>query len=410
MNLESPIKFEIKKKFGKLARAGVIRTPHGDIETPAFITVGTKATVKALTPIEIKETGSQVVLANTYHLHLRPGSDTVKRAGGLHKFMAWSGPMFTDSGGFQVFSLGAAMGKGISKITKHGEEGKSGREEGEKAEEKEALMPVARITDEGVYFKSYIDGSEHYLTPEKSIDIQHDLGADIIVAFDECTSPHASYEYQKEALSRTSSWAKRCEVHHKSKNNSERQGLFGVVQGGKYEDLRRQAAREIASMEFDGFAIGGSFSKEDIGTAVRWVNEELPENKPRHLLGIGEPADIFEGVESGCDTFDCVAPTRNARNGGLFTKDGRINIDNTKYREDFTPIESDCECYTCNNFSRAYLSHLFHSKEILASTLASIHNVYFIVTMVKKIRQSILDEKFLEYKKEFLERYYRVLA
>jgi queuine tRNA-ribosyltransferase len=395
----SPIQFEIQKKSGALMRAGVIHTPHGDIETPAFITVGTKATVKALTPHEIKETGSQVVLANTYHLHLRPGSDIVKRAGGLHKFMAWDGPMYTDSGGFQVFSLGAAMGKGISKITSHDEEF---REE----PTKEDLVPVAKVTDEGVYFKSYIDGSEHYLTPEKSIEIQHDLGADIIVAFDECTSPHASYEYQKEALLRTSNWAKRCIDFHQSKENAERQGLFGVVQGGKFEDLRRLAAKEIASMPFDGFAIGGSFSKEDIGTAVRYVNEELPEDKPRHLLGIGEPLDVFEGVLNGCDTFDCVAPTRNARNGGLYTKDGRINIENTKYREDFTPIESDCGCYTCKNFTKAYLSHLFHAKEILANTLASIHNVFFIVEMVKNIRKSILNDTFEEHRKEFLERYY----
>jgi len=404
-----PITFEILKKGSGLARAGIIHTPHGDIETPAFTTVGTKATVKALTPHEIRETGSQVVLANTYHLHLRPGSETVKKAGGLHEFMNWGGPMITDSGGFQVFSLGAAMGKGISKITSHSEEEKR-REEEEKGgrEEvlKEEMAPVARITDEGVHFKSYIDGSEHYFTPERSIDIQHNLGADIIIAFDECTSPHASYEYQKEALARTEAWARRCVDHHRSKDNSERQGLLGVVQGGKFEDLRRQAAREMAALPFDGFAIGGSFSKEDIGTAVRWVNEELPEDKPRHLLGIGEPMDIFAGVESGCDTFDCVAPTRNARNGSLMTKDGKMNIGNTKYREDFTPIELDCGCYTCKHFTKAYLSHLFHSKEILANTLASIHNVYFIVNMVKAIRQSILDGNFNEYKEKFIARYY----
>lgn len=396
-----PIQFEIQKKVGAgaLARAGIIHTPHGDIETPAFTTVGTKATVKALTSDQIKDTGSQVVLANTYHLYLRPGSELVRKAGGLHRFMNWGGPIFTDSGGFQVFSLGVAMGKGISKITSHNDEY---REESVG----ENIIPVARITDDGVYFKSHIDGTEHYLTPEKSIEIQHNLGADIIVAFDECTSPHASYEYQIEALGRTERWAKRCIDYHKSKSNAESQGLFGVVQGGKYEDLRRKAARQIASMPFDGFAIGGSFSKDDIGTAVRWVNEELPEDKPRHLLGIGEPLDIFEGVENGCDTFDCVAPTRNARNGSLYTKDGRLNIENAAYRDDFTPIESDCECYTCKNFTRAYLSHLFHSKEILANTLATIHNVYFIVNMVGSVRQSILDDRFGEYKREFIARYY----
>lgn len=399
--MSSPIQFKIIKKTEGLMRAGLIATPHGDIETPAFITVGTKATVKALTPEEIKETGSQVVLSNTYHLHLRPGSEIVKKAGGLHAFMAWQGPMMTDSGGFQVFSLGAAMGKGITKITSHDE---SERER--KDTTREEMQPVAKITDDGVSFKSYIDGSEHYFTPEKSIEIQHNLGADIIFAFDECTSPHADYNYQKEALDRTERWAKRCVDFHKSKENSERQALFGVVQGGKFEDLRRQAAKGIAALPFDGFAIGGSFSKDDIGTAVRWVNEELPEDKPRHLLGIGEPMDIFEGVENGCDTFDCVAPTRNARNGGLYTKEGRINITNAKYREDFTPIESDCECYTCKYFTKAYLSHLFYSDEMLAGTLASIHNVYFIVKMVKDIRKSILDDTFLEFKKKFLERYY----
>lgn len=398
-----PIGFEIAKKCGKLARAGVIHTPHGDIETPAFVTVGTKATVKALTPDEILATGSQVVLANTYHLHLRPGSDIVKSAGGLHAFMNWSGPMITDSGGFQVFSLGAAMGKGISKITSHD------REYREEYSSREEVTPVAKVTDDGVGFKSYIDGTEHYFTPEKSIEIQHDLGADIIIAFDECTSPHAPYDYQEEALRRTEAWAKRCLDFHLSKGNSRRQGLYAVVQGGKFEDLRRKAARQMASMPFDGFAIGGSFSKEDIGTAVRWVNEELPDDRPRHLLGIGEPLDIFEGVENGCDTFDCVAPTRNARNGGLYTNDGRINIENAKYREDFTPIEPDCECYTCKNFTRAYLSHLFHSKEILANTLATIHNVHFIVKLVANIRESIFHDKFEEYKKEFVDRYYRSL-
>lgn len=399
--MAGPIQFEIEKKAGagSLARAGIIHTPHGSIQTPSFVTVGTKATVKSLTPEQIKDTGSQVVLANTYHLYLRPGNAIVKKSGGLHKFMNWNGPMMTDSGGFQVFSLGAAMGKGISKITSHNDEY---REESVG----ENIIPVARITDDGVYFKSYIDGGEHYLTPEKSIEIQHNLGADIIVAFDECTSPHASYEYQIEALDRTQKWAERCIKYHKSKTNADYQGLFGVVQGGKHEDLRRRAARDIALLPFDGFAIGGSFSKEDIGTAVRWVNEELPEGKPRHLLGIGEPLDIFEGVENGCDTFDCVAPTRNARNGSLYTKDGRLNIENSKYREDFTPIESDCECYTCKNFAKAYLSHLFHSKEILANTLATIHNVYFIVNLVKNIRQSILDDRFDAYKREFISRYY----
>ncbi len=396
----SAIKFSIEKRLSaSLARAGIITTPHGEIHTPAFAVVGTKATVKALTIEELKATGAEIFLANTYHLHLRPTSELIKRAGGLHKFSGWNGPMITDSGGFQVFSLGEAMGKGISKITSYNE---SFREE---PLEKE-IAPVAKVTNDGVSFKSYIDGSKHYFTPERSIEIQHNLGADIIIAFDECTSPHTTKEYQKEAMARTEIWAKRCVDYHKSKPNSKHQALFGVVQGGKFEDLRIQAAKEISALDFDGFAIGGSFSKEDIGTAVRWVNENLPEDKPRHLLGIGEPSDIFAGVENGCDMFDCVAPTRNARNGAIYSKDGRINIYNTEFREDFAPIDSDCECYTCQNFTKAYLSHLFHSKEILANTLASIHNVHFIVHLLKDIRTSIMESKFEDLKDKFMTRYY----
>src|SRR3989344_3949814 len=401
--MDSPIKFTIEKKAGakenKLLRAGIVHTPHGNIETPAFAVVGTKATVKAITPEELKAISVEVMLANTYHLHLRPGSEVIRKAGGLHKFAGWQGPMMTDSGGFQVFSLGEAFGKGITKITSH-------KEVLEEVFDKGRPEPVAKITEDGVHFKSYIDGHNEFLTPEKSIEIQHNLGADIIFAFDECTSPHASYEYQKEALERTHKWAKRCIDYHKSKPNAENQALFGVVQGGKYEDLRKIAAKEIASLPFNGFGIGGSFSKEDIGTAVRWVNEILPEDKPRHLFGIGEPSDIFAGVENGCDLFDCVAPTRNARNGALCTKDGRINIYNAKYREDFSPVDAGCECYTCKNFTKAYLSHLFYSKEILANTLASIHNVYFIVQMLKNIRKSILSGDFEAYKKRFLTEYY----
>ncbi|MES2059803.1 MAG: tRNA guanosine(34) transglycosylase Tgt [Patescibacteria group bacterium] len=393
------IKFTIEKRGPALARAGVIDTPHGPILTPAFAVVGTKATVKAITTAELSDIGAQILLCNTYHLHLRPSSELIKKAGGLHKFVNWVGPIMTDSGGFQVFSLGAAMGKGISKITSHDEEFR------EEPIDKD-LAPVAKISDDGVSFKSYIDGAEHYFTPERSIEIQHNLGADIIFAFDECTSPHAGKEYQKEALERTHKWAARCIEYHKSKPNADTQALFGIVQGGKYEDLRIESAKEISSLGFDGYAIGGSFSKEDIGSAVRLVNENLPEDKPRHLLGIGEPRDIFDGVENGCDTFDCVAPTRNARNGALYTKDGRINIYNTKYREDLEPLEKDCGCYTCQNFTKAYLSHLFYSKEILANTLASIHNVYFIVQMVKDIRASILEDRFPQFKKEFVDRYY----
>ena len=399
----SSIKFTINKKMdGSLGRAGVLSTPHGDIQTPAFVTVGTKATVKAMTPEQVTDTGAQVVLANTYHLYLQPGEEVLKNSGKLHKFMNWSGPTMTDSGGFQAFSLGAAFGEHVSKIAK----GEDSRENSVASQENSAL---AKITEDGVTFKSHIDGSKHLFTPERSMEIQHNIGADMIFAFDECTSPQASYEYQKEAIDRTHRWAKRSLDHHQKllKENGEKRALLGIVQGGRFEDLRKESARIISEMDFDGFGIGGSFDKEDMYTAVNWVNSILPENKPRHLLGIGEPMDFFGGIENGVDLFDCVAPTRMARNGTIHTKDGRINILNAKYINDFTPIDSDCDCYTCRNYTKAYLSHLFRAKEMLASTLASIHNLRFAIKLVDDIRQSILDENFEEFKGKFLERYYK---
>jgi queuine tRNA-ribosyltransferase len=408
-------KFEIKKKIeGSMARVGEIHTPHGVIHTPAFVIVGTKATVKSLTPEQVKELGAETVLANTYHLYLEPGDERIKNMGGLHKVMNWHGPTMTDSGGFQVFSLGAAYGKNISKLTKAGNEN-----------EPELLLPEvsgelakakpAQISEEGVSFRSHIDGSSHYFTPKKSIDIQHNLGADIIVAFDECTSPNEPFAYQRQALDRTHRWAKACLAHHLSSSQADVQALYGVVQGGRFEDLRKESARSLVEMKaedvkgnvrgFDGYAIGGSFAKEDMATAVAWVNGELPEDKPRHLLGIGEPEDLFMGVENGCDTFDCVAPTRIARNGQHYTKYGKINIRNLKFRDDLGPIDEGCECYTCRNYSRAYVSHLHRSDEMLAATLSSIHNLYFIVNLVKKIRQSLLDNTFQEFKTEFLDGY-----
>jgi len=393
--------FIIEKKLeGKLGRAGVLQTAHGDIKTPAFVTVGTKATVKALATEQVKDLGAEVVLANTYHLYLQPGDELVKKAGGLQKFMNWQGPTMTDSGGFQVFSLGAAYGKNISKITKSGENVLL-LPEGQSDEELEAKP--AKIDAGGVMFRSHIDGSAHYITPEKSIEIQHNLGADIIFAFDECTSPNESLHYQKEALERTHRWAKRSLEYHKSKKSN--QALFGIVQGGRSEELRKESARVISDMEFDGFGIGGSFAKEDMMTAVRWVNEILPEEKPRHLLGIGEPEDLFGAIENGCDLFDCVAPTRMARHGHLYTSRGKINIENAKFVADFSPVDAGCECYTCKNYTRAYLSHLFRAKEMLAATLASIHNLYFIVNLVKRIRQSILDGDFETYKIKFFGTY-----
>jgi queuine tRNA-ribosyltransferase len=426
------MEFKIEKKLkDSLGRVGILSTPHGDIHTPAFVTVGTKATVKSISPEQVRASGAEVVLANTYHLFLQPGDEIVRDAGGLGKFMNWHGPTMTDSGGFQVFSLGAAYGKDISKVTK--------------ITDPSLLIPerfddsgaprLAKIGNDGVSFKSHLDGSIHYITPEKSIQIQHNLGADIIFAFDECTSPAEDLKYQTEALERTHAWAKRSlEEHIKLENQkkflshdshtilktadgaleanvAERtssdfpQALFGIVQGGRDENLRKKSATFISSLDFDGFGIGGSFAKEDMSTAVRWVNEILPEEKPRHLLGIGEPEDLFMGIENGVDLFDCVLPTRLGRNGMIYTKTGKINITNTKYRTEYGPIEKDCACYTCKNYSCAYIAHLFHGKEMLAGTLATMHNLYFIVNLVKKIRQSILDDTFFEFKEEFLKGY-----
>jgi queuine tRNA-ribosyltransferase len=391
--------FKIEKKLrNSLGRAAVLATPHGQILTPAFVAVGTKATVKSLTPEQIVGAGSQVVLANTYHLYLEPGQKIIKKTGGLHKFMNWSGPIMTDSGGFQAFSLGVAYGNKISKFIG----AKSPKQEEIDEAYNEAREKKAKITEDGVEFRSIIDGSRHFFTPEKSMQIQNDLGADIIFAFDECTSPHAPKEYLKKAMERTHRWAGRCLVEHKNK----KQAIFGIVQGGRYEDLRKESARVISSMDFDGFGIGGSFVKEDMATAVRWVNEILPEEKPRHLLGVGEPIDLILGVENGCDTFDCVAPTRMARNGSLYTKRGKINILNAKYKNNLKAIEKNCGCYTCQNYTAAYLSHLFRSKEMLASTLASIHNLYFLNDLMSQIRESILDNTFFEFKQKFLQQFF----
>jgi len=396
-------KFSIQDELrGTLARAGEITTPHGAIQTPAFITVGTKATVKAVLPEQVKELGAQAVLANTYHLYLKPGNDTVREMGGLHTFMNWNGPTFTDSGGFQVFSLGEAYGKGVSKVA-------SG-DDNVQADKRPTGKRLAKVDDEGVTFRSHIDGSTHRLTPEKSMQIQHDLGADIIFAFDECTSPQASYEYQKQALERTHAWAARSLSEHQhlgvSSPEQKYQALFGIVQGGRHEDLRRHSAEVIGGMEFDGFGIGGSFNKDDMGTAVRWVNETLPKDKPRHLLGIGEPIDLFEGIENGVDTFDCVSPTRVARNSAVYTPTGRVNLSNTKYMRDPGSIVAGCACYTCQNYTVAYLSHLVRADEMLSATLLSIHNLHFITQLVADIRASLLDGSFFALKEKVLGSYY----
>lgn len=400
-----PIKFSIIKELGgptaKLGRAGILETPHGVIETPAFVAVGTKASVKALTPEQILETGAQVVLANTYHLYLEPGDERVKKFGGLQKFMNWHGPTMTDSGGFQVFSLGAAYGKELSKITKITDPSQILSERSLDGE----APRLAKIGQDGVSFRSHHDGSLHYITPEKSIEIQHNLGADIIFAFDECTSPGETYEYQEEAMERTHRWAKRSLDYHRSKPNAEYQALFGIVQGGREEFLRKRSAEFMKSLDFDGFGIGGSFAKEDMETAVKWVNGILPKEKPRHLLGIGEPEDLFMGVENGVDLFDCVAPTRNGRGGTLYTSRGKINIKNAEFREDLKPVDKECECSVCKNYSRAYLCHLYRAHEMLGGTLGSIHNLYFIINLVKRMRASILGGSFPQLRADFLAKY-----
>lgn len=410
-----PFSFSIEKKLaGTRARVGRIETPHGRLETPAFIAVGTKATVKALTPQMLQDIGVQAVLANTYHLYLEPGQDVIKAAGGFAPFMGWNGPTMTDSGGFQVFSLGAAYDadskrSGISKFNAAPVPTDSVHEK------------PARIDDDGVSFRSVIDGTEHRFTPETSMRIQHDLGADIIFAFDECTSPGAPYEYQKEAMERTHAWAARSLAEHKRLGaiDGKSQALFGIVQGGRHEDLRRESAKAIGAMSagggFDGFGIGGSFDKEDMYGVVGWVNDILPEGKPRHLLGIGEPADLFGGIENGADTFDCVAPTRLGRNGTLYSSRGTVNINNARFKSDMRPLgqilgsfdgsDAPCGCYACSHYSAAYLSHLFRAQEMLAATLASTHNLYFIVNLVKRIRQSIITGDFLAFKERFLARY-----
>lgn len=399
-----PINFNIEYKLpGTLGRAGTITTPNGTIQTPAFVTVGTKATVKSLTPEQVRDLGAQVVLANTYHLYLEPGDEIVRDAGGFAKFMNWSGPTMTDSGGFQVFSLGAAFGTKVGKLAKVGEVIL-----GEEIDKGDQAGKLAKIDEDGVTFKSYRDGSKHRFTPERSMEIQHNLGADMIFAFDECTSPAAPYEYQREAMDRTHRWAKRSlDAHKANKEASAKQGLLGVVQGGRHRELREESARVLGAMDFDGYGIGGSFDKDDMYAAVGWVNAILPEDKPRHLLGIGEPIDLFGAVENGCDLFDCVAPTRTGRNGTLHTHDGKINLLNARFVRDFTPVDAECDCYTCKNYTRAYLAHLFRSDEMLAATLASIHNLRFLVALVEKMRESIIDGSFNTFKTSFISQYYK---
>lgn len=394
--------FKIGKKLGDgtLARTGVITTPHGTIKTPAFIVVGTKATVKAMTPEMVKDVHAQAVLANAYHLYLQPGHKLVEQAGGLGKFMNWDGPTFTDSGGFQVLSLGSGYKKVLA------------MDSSETAEDVIATTKERKaiVDDDGVTFKSHLDGSKHRFTPELSMQIQHAVGADIMFTFDELTSLLDPYEYQVTALGRTHAWADRCiaELNELRGNNPDRdyQALFAVIQGAQFEDLRRKTSKHLGAMPFDGYGIGGAIEKNKLGQIVRWVNEELPEDKPKHMLGISEPDDIFEAIENGIDTFDCVSPTRVARNGAFYTYQGRKNIAGAKYREDFTPLIEGCECYTCQHYTRAYIRHLTAAKEILGAILLSIHNEHFIIKLVDDIRKSIEDQTFFALKARWLKDYY----
>lgn len=398
--MQKPLEFEIHHRLdGALARVGTITTPHGTIQTPAFIPVGTKATLKALTPEQLKATSAQAVLVNAYHLYLRPGHELIDRAGGVHEFMHWDGPTFSDSGGFQVMSLGVGFKKVVDM---------DGEPDNQTTKKKDKL---AWIDSDGVRFKSHLDGSMHRFTPELSMQIQHGIGADITFAFDELTTLFHDYDYQVESLEqRTHPWAVRSLAEHQ-RLNAERshrppQALFGVVQGADHEDLRRQCAKFLGEMDFDGYGLGGALRKSNIGNNVRWMCEELPENKPRHMLGISEPDDIFACIENGADTFDCVSPARVGRNGALYTKRGRVNITRLEFKEKFEPFDAKCDCYTCTNFTAAYLHHLFKSDELLSNTLATIHNERFIVRLVDDIRRSIADGTFYDLKSEFLANYY----
>jgi queuine tRNA-ribosyltransferase len=390
------------------ARAALLTTPHGVIRTPAFTPVGTKADVKGILPSALKSLGAEAVLANTYHLYLQPGETIVEKAGGLGKFMGWDGPTMTDSGGFQVFSLGAAFGKTISKFVK-----------GEVTDKEEQLAvydegvasqhgQLAVIDDEGVSFTSHLDGSLHRFTPERSIEIQHALGADLFFAFDECTAPAEPYEYQREAMERTHRWAERSlKAHRQNIDASKRQALFGIVQGGRHEDLRRESAREISRMGFDGIGIGGSFSKEDMRGALAAAVGELPDELPRHFLGIGEPGDILEGIANGMDLFDCVAATRIGRHGSIYTKRGIIHLTGERFKDDFGPLDPETLVPGTEPFTRAYVAHLIRAKEMLGAIICSTHNVGFILSLVKGAREAILDGRFDEYRADFLRDYYQ---
>ncbi len=368
------ITFDIlKREKHTRARLGVIHTSHGDIHTPVFMPVGTQAAVKAMRPEEVRDMGAEIILSNTYHLYLRPGHETIRDAGGLHKFMNWDRAILTDSGGFQVFSLGE----------------------------------LRKITEEGVEFRSHIDGSRHFLSPEKSVEVQQALGSDIMMAFDECVGYPADRKYTEEAMERTHSWLWRC---RESWTEREHQSLFGIMQGGMYDDLRRESGRYVSSLDLPGYAIGGlsvGEPKELFFEMLRSCADYLPYEKPRYVMGVGTPDYLFEGVENGIDMFDCVLPTRIARHGMAMTSHGRVNIKNAKYERDFTPLDPECNCYTCRNYTRAYIRHLRKAEEMLSSMLISNHNLYFLINTMREMRKAIEEDRFLEYKEEFYRKYGR---
>jgi queuine tRNA-ribosyltransferase len=366
------IRYELIKECKQSgARLGLLHTPHGTVETPIFMPVGTQATVKAMTPKELKEIHAQIILSNTYHLYLRPGHEIVEKAGGLHRFMNWDRPILTDSGGFQIFSLG----------------------------------DLRKITEEGVTFRSHLDGSKHFMNPEKAIEIENALGADIIMAFDECVPYPADKSYVKDSLERTTRWAIRCKKAHKKLDS---QGLFGIVQGGVYKELREQSAKEITALDFPGYAVGGLSVGEPkplMYEILEYTTPYLPKHKPRYLMGVGSPDCLIEGVIRGIDMFDCVLPTRVARNGTAMISTGKIAIKNLEHRESFEPLDPDCDCYTCKNYSRAYLRHLYKAREILSARLLTYHNLYFLITLMKNIREAIRKDCLLDFRKEFYDRY-----
>lgn len=402
--------FSIEAEHGP-ARLAKYETPHGVIETPAFVAVGTRATVKGVTSAQVAEAGIQVLFNNTYHLYLRPGAEVVRQQGGLHRFMNWPRPLMTDSGGFQVFSLGAGIEHGVGKVSSifPGEEPERTERRGQPGQS------FVRVTEDGVHFRSHLDGSSHFFTPELSIRVQRELGADIILAFDECTSPLHDEEYTRRSMDRTHRWAERSLAYFQQNGpqHGYPQALFGIVQGGAFQSLRTESARVIGAMPFDGIAIGGNLghTHEHMHDVIDWTVNELPRDKPRHLLGIGDIHGVIEGVARGCDTFDCVSPTRNARNGSAllrFADDGsrlerfRINLRSLRFANDSRPIDPDCDCYTCLHHSRAYLRHLLKTGEQLGQQLTTIHNLQFMERMMSGIRVSLRAGTFAEFRRDWL--------